>query len=457
MVIWQYLDDPAGLPAPSHTYWMPLPSLLAALGYQLGGTFRAAQLPFVVLTGLLPLLAFVIARTLEGQRWQAWAAASLTAAGGYYSLYWNQPETFAPFAWTGGLCLLALGRAGNGRPLWWLIAGLTAGLAHLSRADGALLLGVALAVWLAVGRRRPAAAAGLALLLGAYLAVMGGWFWRNWRVFGQPLPSAGAQTLFLTTYDDLFAFGRRFDLAGYLAWGGANIIGSKLRAVWLAGQTFVAVNGLIFLVPFLVAAWIRLARSPEMWPRLRPVTWYSLALFATMTLLFTFPGERGGLFHSTAALWPWFMALAAIGIGLAVDWAATRLRHWRPERAKPIFATLFVAVAFLFSLALTASREGGEDEAAIYRHIGRSLPPSAVVLVGNPPAFYYHTGRPALSIPNEPIPGLVAVARRYGATHLALSRDHPAPLADLYEGQLAVPELRLVATLDSFRLYEVTP
>ena len=33
MVIWQYFDDPAGLPTPSHTYWMPLPSMIAALGW----------------------------------------------------------------------------------------------------------------------------------------------------------------------------------------------------------------------------------------------------------------------------------------------------------------------------------------------------------------------------------------------------------------------------------------
>jgi hypothetical protein len=56
MVIWQYLDNPAGLPAPSHTYWMPLPSILAAAGYKLSDTFTGAQLPFWLLAGLLPSL-----------------------------------------------------------------------------------------------------------------------------------------------------------------------------------------------------------------------------------------------------------------------------------------------------------------------------------------------------------------------------------------------------------------
>ena len=41
-VIWQFLDNPTGLPTPSHSYWMPLTSLLAAAGYSLGDGFWAA-------------------------------------------------------------------------------------------------------------------------------------------------------------------------------------------------------------------------------------------------------------------------------------------------------------------------------------------------------------------------------------------------------------------------------
>ena len=48
--LWNYLDDPQGVPHPSHLYWMPLASVLAAAGMALfGNTFRAAQLPFVLL------------------------------------------------------------------------------------------------------------------------------------------------------------------------------------------------------------------------------------------------------------------------------------------------------------------------------------------------------------------------------------------------------------------------
>ena len=36
--IWNYLDNPASLPHPSNTYWMPLSSLIAAAGMILGGS-----------------------------------------------------------------------------------------------------------------------------------------------------------------------------------------------------------------------------------------------------------------------------------------------------------------------------------------------------------------------------------------------------------------------------------
>src|SRR5512142_142140 len=46
--IWNYLDDPAGLPHPSHTYWMPLASMVSALGMWLMGrsTYAAGRFPF---------------------------------------------------------------------------------------------------------------------------------------------------------------------------------------------------------------------------------------------------------------------------------------------------------------------------------------------------------------------------------------------------------------------------
>jgi hypothetical protein len=457
LVIWHYLDAPAGLPAPSHTYWRPLSSLLAALGYLVSPTFRGAQLPFVLLTSLLPLLSYAISRRLGGARRQAITAALFTIAGGYYAGVWNQPESFAPFAWAGGGCLLLLSpvpAAPRRERLRWLGVGLLAGLAHLARADGALLLLLGLLFAARGGPQgRRAALPALLALGGGYALIMGGWLLRDWLLVPRPFPPAVLQTIFLTGYDDLFAYGRTLGPAQFLAWGWDNIIRSRLAGLWVAAQTFVAVCGLIFLTPFILGAW-RKRRAA-----LRPLTLYAVLLFGAMSLLVPFPAGRGGLFHSTAALWPWVAALAAAGIDDAVAWTAARRAHWRPAQAQPRFAALFVALAFVLSFYLgwpQAAR--GAAEAAAYRAARELLPPDAVVMVGDAPAFHYHTGLPALSVPNEPLAILRLAAARYGVTHLLLDADHPRPLAGLYAG--APPaSLRLIATLGPeerpFKLYAI--
>jgi hypothetical protein len=440
---------------------MPFTSLVAALGYKTADSWRGAQWPFWLMAGLLPLLSAAISQQLSGARWQAWTAALFTTAGGFYAHWFSQPATFAPFAWAGGLCLYALARgqrsrgAGEQRRLWawWLVAGLMAGVAHLTRADGVLLLVVGVWVWLLTieswhfWRLRIKELISnlqslISLFLG-YLLVMGGWFIHNWQVLGRPLPTVGTQTLFLRDYDDLFAYGRSFNLHYFLDWGWGNILQSKWEGVSLSGQTFVAVSGLIFLTPFIVWAWLKLGRG-EKRGMLRPFAWYTFVLYAVMSLVFTLPGGRGGLFHSSAAIWPWMMALAAVGLGLAVDWFAARLSHWQPERAKRMFAGIFVGIAFIMSFAIGLGGFDDDQEAQIYEAIGARLPPDAVVMVGNAPGFYYHTGLSAVSIPNEPIPILLEAASAYHVTYLVLDVNRPRPLISLYEDPTQSPQILLI-------------
>src|SRR5215813_13757021 len=53
--IWNYFNDPVSLPQPSHAYWMPLASILTALGMWLTGnqTFAAGRLAFILLAVLI--------------------------------------------------------------------------------------------------------------------------------------------------------------------------------------------------------------------------------------------------------------------------------------------------------------------------------------------------------------------------------------------------------------------
>ena len=497
MVVWQYLDDPQGVPTPSHTYWMPLPSLLEAAGYTLLPTFRGAQLPFWLLTGLLPLLSYALSAQMGGKRWQNIAAALFTLSGGFYLANWNQPETFAPFAWAGGGCLFLLAWSKHSAlstqhsVLLYFAVGILAALAHLTRADGLLLLVVAVivAVWPEKNRsetterpnsgnpsnhpplapplpptphaprptphvsRLTSYASRLIPLTLGYLLIMLPWFSHNVRVTGSPLPTVGTQTMFLTTYDDLFAYGRTFDLSSYLAWGVGNIVRSKLNGVWNGVQTLIAVCGLVFLAPFMgLGGWVRWREGQKAWSR--PHLLYALFLFAAMSLVFTFPGERGGLFHSSVALWPWLMALAPVGIGWSVEALARRLPHWQPEQAKRLFTGLFIVVALLMSAILGLTRGSFDLSATFYEEVAAHLPAGAAVMVGNAPAFYYHTGHPAYSLPNEPIETLLSAAARYQISYIILDENHPIPLANLYN-ESQHPALELVVTIDTIKVFLV--
>jgi hypothetical protein len=54
-ILWNYLDDPAGVPHPSHGYWMPLVSLLAAAGMLISGKIEfSSALIFILLAACIP-------------------------------------------------------------------------------------------------------------------------------------------------------------------------------------------------------------------------------------------------------------------------------------------------------------------------------------------------------------------------------------------------------------------
>ena len=66
--IWNYLDPPPNVPHRGYLYWMPLAAVLGWLGMvALGDSFWAIQAPFVLLSALLPLVAYGVAWDLTGK------------------------------------------------------------------------------------------------------------------------------------------------------------------------------------------------------------------------------------------------------------------------------------------------------------------------------------------------------------------------------------------------------
>jgi 4-amino-4-deoxy-L-arabinose transferase-like glycosyltransferase len=474
--IWNYLDDPEGIPYPSHLYWMPLSSILAYWAFLLfGPMYRAAQIPFGLLSALLPALSYLVAYDVARSRRHAACAGLFTVFSAFYMAYWVTPDNFAPFAVAGAVCLWALGRgARSGKAVWFAVAGVGAGLAHLARADGVLLTAVALlACVLQITSQRLVTAdqrpmeepkdttrstdraswvrrSALCYLLFAicYLLVMGPWFVRNWIAIGRPLATSGMQTVWLTDYNDLFSYAKPLDVRSYLAWGMGNILRSKLGGLWKnLGQLLLA-GWMVFLAPFgLIGVW-RLRCRVELLS-----AWvYGVALYLAMSLVFTFAGWRGGMLHSMVALLPSLYAAAMEGLDGFVAWMARRRRTWRVRQAQQVFGAAFVLFAVVLSLVLYVKAldkfTGTHPYSVVATWLSEHAPATTPVMVNDPATFYYYSRRPCLSIPNAGRETVLRVMDRYGASYLVLDENNPS-LRDLYDAPRDDVRLALVETFFS--------
>ena len=454
--LWNYLSQPLSLPAPAFRFWLPLTSFLLAPFLALfGSTFRAAQAPLIVLSSLIPLIAYVASYQMAPIRRRAVRAALLTAVAPFYLHYWVVTDNFTPFALAGGLALLAMRAAlREARWRWYIVAGALVGLCSLTRADGPLLLIAFALVAFWPGAGTPAAlprrSAGWGAAALTCLLVMAPWFLYQWIAVGSPTGGSGLQTAFLRSYDDLYAYGRSPTLGAYLAWGWPAILRSKLNAAGSNLLTVLAVFLSIFLAP--LAAVEMWARRREAMTRL--VAGYLLLLFLIMTFVFTFPGPRGSLLHSGAALLPFLLALASGGLDRSVAWVAQRRKSWSARQASDVLGIGALALSlamggFLFERALVGSgplQQAWNTRDDLYQAAGQwlseqGIPMESPILVVDAPGFYYATGRPSLALPNDPPDVAVAICRRFGASYLLLQKDHPQPLDGLYAGSETYPAL----------------
>ena len=183
---------------------------------------------------------------------------------------------------------------------------------------------------------------------------------------------------------------------------------------------------------------------------------YATTLYLAMTLVFTFPSTHASMLHSTGALLPFLFASTMPGIDAVVGWVARRRRTWHPRTAKRVFRVGLTAVVVAISLFdysqsvfLSLNPLGVQplwDEAntgylTVSNWLDQNAPEGVVVMVVDPPAYYYFTHRPAIVIPNEEVDGIVEVAHRYQAEYLILEYDHVASLDPIFLGQGAHPSL----------------
>ncbi len=464
--LWNYLDNPLILPHPSHTYWMPLTSLLAALGIFISGNnhFSSAQIGFVVLTGFIPVLTASLSFQFNRDKALSTWAGILSIFSGYYLAFLPTTDTFVLYMLLGGGFFLVLNKISDIKYRSALL-GIFAGMMHLARADGILWL--LIAVFIAINEFRHSKnriVLWVIITCAGYALIMLPWMLRNHSVFDTLLAPGGARALWFIAYDDLYAYPANvISFSRWWATGLSEIFRERLSALGQNLQTALAVQGEIFLVPLILTGAWRIRKNASV--RWGVLAW--LLTLGTMTFLFPFAGSRGGFFHAGAALQILMWALVPGGLQGFLDWGKST-RGWNHAQTAHIFQISIVAFAAILSLYLGFERIIGANlncpawncPSERYASLDETLlelgaPADAIVMINNPPGYFASTGRPSIVIPDGNVETSLMVAERYQATYLLLEYNHPTGLDQLYTDPIDLPGLRYLLSDRDIHIFKI--
>ena len=480
--LWNYLDDPVGLPHPSHTYWMPLPSLVAAAGMLLTGSrsFLTARLFFILLAACIPLVTALLSEELGQNATNAMLAGLLAVFPVFYMVYTTNTETFTLYMLLGGMFFWTAAKKIPGAPKTLLarsfLLGIIVGLMHLTRAEGIIWLLPAglVIIYETLKMRRmgggvPDAqfvlriAMYIIVIFCGYLLIMFPWYARNLRIYGSLMSPGGSKTLWMTNYDQTFVYpADSLTPATWLEMGWQFHVAVRWNALLTNLKNLLGVQAEIVLLPLiLLGAW-KLRKKPLLW--LAGLVW--LMILGVMTVVFPYSGARGGYIHSGAALQPLFWVLAIRGLDAFISFGS-RVRNWDVRMAKPVFGSGLIALSIFLTVTIYYARIfGGEIANPVWERSWKEhveiqtdlteygLQADSIVVINNPPGFFAATGQPAIVIPDGDITTLISVAERYHASYMALQKDHVAGLEMLYEKPLDYAGLHYLGDSGSARLFE---
>ncbi len=493
--IWNYLGRP--LPQsvynnPASVYWLPLTAVLIYAGYLLGGgpSFLASQIPIMLISSALAPLTYYLAKDIFGPgkgEIYGWLAGLLMIFCGIYAPYFCLPDNFAPFALLTLLVLMFNYKALRLPPgqeklarKFMVLAGICSGLSYLTRVDGVLLLGIALLTlllnryWLKRESALNWSAIGLMWL--AFGLTLVPWLARNLIEAGQLFPGGGLKVLFLREYDDFFSYAKSLDLPYYFNqtdpasnWGIGPLLGSKLEALFQNLAVFGRAT-LFFMLPlFILGLFSKIsageegekkAKASRLWlrPEFLPFSLYLLVLYFAMSLIFTFPGTRGSLFHSSGGLLPFFYIAIVAGLDVFVEWLGTISRpkagpaRWRTYSRLLVAAAAVVSLGFTYSLSQNWD-DDYQDLQAAGEWLNRNGAANAIVMTPDVPAYYYVNQKPAIVMANDSLATNLEIARRYGARFMILQR-HPHSFEELAATKTA-PGYKLLAEWNDVQIYHL--
>lgn len=465
--LWNYLDGTTSLPHPSHSYWMPLASIVSALGMWLTGqtTYSSARIFFFLIAALIPPITAALAYSFSRKRELAITSGLLAVFSVYNAPFVAVTDNFGLFMLFGGLYFIIATQLieDPGRlPNWFLLGGL-AGLMALSRSDGLLWLALTL---LFVLWRAPKESFSQILkyvlrnsfgaLIGFFL-VMSPWYFRNLSIFGTPMAPGGSRALWLATYDQTFIYPPSLlNMNSFLALGWNKIIADRMVALSSNLISTFAAHGAILLFPFILVG----AISSRKDDRVKLAGFAFLILFLVMTFVFPFAGSRGAFFHSGASLQPMWWSLAPLGLEAIL--ASLRKRNWGNDQTRVIFRSALVMIAVILTVFVTYFRlfdlgwsEGQENYPAVEQFLQKNgITAQDVVIVRNAPGYYIETNRSAISIPYGGEQAILDVSKQFDAYYLVME---PESLIEPIKKLIQDPgsQFTYLGEVDDTRIYRI--
>jgi hypothetical protein len=476
--LWNYLDNPTGIPFPSNTYWMPLASILSTMSvtFSLIGHKTTLWVLNILFSSLIPVLTAWITFGFTKRRGDAWFTSLLAIFSGFYLLYYAIPETFAASMVFGSLLIILLTANRDADTLKinpsirWGLIGIFAGLLHMTRAEGFLWIAIAAGylIFLTIKKReykKGLTSAGF-LIIG-YLVISGAWYLRNIFYWHQLFPPGSSRTLWLINYDQTFAFpSNQLTFRNWLNQGIPMIVASRCDALWMNIKSLLAVQGGILLLPFIIIGWWIKKKDPRM---VIAALYYGL-VFILMTVVFPFAGSRGGFIHSAAGVQPFFWAMVPIGLDRFLGWGE-RKRGWGLDEARRFFQIGLVLIMVLLTSVIFYQRviekqngiSAWQVEENHYNNIydelvaKRILKTDSVVMVKNPPGWFFMTGLPAVVIPDADESTVRNVSQRFNTDILILEKDHVNGLNSLYNTATSRTGLVKIMEIGTTQIYSLLP
>ena len=451
--IWSYATEPLVFPKAAFEVWLPLPTFIAIVPMALLGiSYGSAQLPFILIGALIPVLAWRLAadvaeeRGLSRERRHAVALGTGLTTAVYlhpvlFSALTDSTVTFAALALGAALLMTRVLR--DPRGAHWtdprlLATGVLLGLAALTRNEAAwlALIWVGLA-WTSRGTTVPERIRLVAVVAIPAMVVFAPWALRNWAVLGSPMPGQTVSNAFSITGFDIFAWNDPPTLSRYLAVGLPRLLEMRVEGLWHNLGSVLLLPGFpISLIGVLALPWQARDRAS------RPVVLLALATFLVTSLLFPVATTWGTFLHAAIPAHVVIVMSAILALDAGLARLGARLGWTRPVAW--LAALVGVFSGLLFSMALLPSfGAGSRDTQTYYDELGRRLAavgeplgPEADPVISNFPIWVAEVYRVrALALPDEPVADVIDLAGTFGARLLILSDvEHERFIADLEAG-----------------------